>query len=73
LLIKLLTTSELIIKLKMSNQIKIDHNWGDLKEGQTYVMNLRDTDVLNEDSEELIVENASLQSAFRQKIQQRRK
>jgi hypothetical protein len=37
-------------------------------------MNLRDTNVLNEDSEgEVVVENANLQSAFRQKITQKRK
>lgn len=58
----------------MSNQIQIDHNWGDLEEGETYVMNLRDTNVLNEDSDgEIVVENANLQSVFRQKILQKRK
>lgn len=58
----------------MSNQIQIDHNWGDLEVGETYVMNLRDTNVLNEDSDgEIVVENANLQSVFRQKILQKRK
>lgn len=58
----------------MSNQIQIDHSWGDLEEGETYVMNLRDANVLNDDSEgEVVVENANLQSVFRQKILQKRK
>jgi len=58
----------------MSNQIQIDHSWGDLEEGQTYVMNLRDANVLNDDSEEeVVVENPNLQSVFRQKILQKRK
>jgi len=61
-----LRESDLIIKLKMSNQIQIDHSWGDLEEGETYVMNLRDTNVLNDDSDgEVVVENSNLQSAFR--------
>ena len=61
-----LRESDLIIKLKMINQIQIDHSWGDLEEGETYVMNLRDTNVLNDDSDgEVVVENANLQSAFR--------
>jgi len=53
--------SELIIKHKMSNKLKIDHNWSDLREGQTYVMNLRDTNVLQDDSdEEVVLENTNL-------------
>ena len=44
----------------MSNQIQIDHSWGDLEEGETYVMNLRDTNVLNEDEEDVVVENPNL-------------
>ncbi len=58
----------------MSNKLKIDHNWSDLREGQTYVMNLRDTNVLQDESDdEVVLENTNLQSAFRQKILQKRK
>lgn len=53
----------------MSNQILIDHSWGELEDGETYVMNLRDSNVLKDDSDgEIVIENPNLQSAFRQKI-----
>jgi hypothetical protein len=47
----------------MSNQIQIDHSWGDLEEGETSVMNLRDTNVLKGDSDgKLVFENIDLKA-----------
>ena len=56
--------------------MKIDHGDSELIEGQDYVMTLKDSNVLDDqdgDEENPVLENDNLQSAFRQKIKQRKK
>jgi|LauGreDrversion4_2_1035121.scaffolds.fasta_scaffold894482_1 SART-1 family len=55
-------------------QLKVNHELADLNEGETYIMTLRDTNVLGgSDSDGDAVEHSGLQSMFKQKILQKRK
>ncbi len=50
-------------------QLKVNHELADLNEGETYIMTLKDTNVLGgSDSDGDAVEHSGLQSMFKQKI-----
>ena len=45
--------------------IKVNHELADLNEGETYIMTLKDTNVLGSDSDGDAVEHSGLQSMFK--------
>ena len=54
--------------------MKIDHADADLVEGHEYVMTLKDSNVLDLDQDDNpVLEDANLQSAFKQRIKLRKK
>jgi len=59
--------------IKKMAHIKVNHELADLHEGETYIMTLKDTNVLGSDSDGDAVEHSGLQSMFKQKILQKRK
>ncbi len=61
-----------------NSQVRVNHQQQDFKEGETYIMTLKDCEVVggsssDEDDKIAEIENVQLQSAFKQKIIQKRK
>jgi hypothetical protein len=60
----------------MASNMRVDHNLGDLRANQDYVMTLKDQGVLDsasDDNEEIQLENSELQTDFKSKVLQKRK
>lgn len=60
----------------MASNMRVDHNLGELRANQDYVMTLKDQGVLDsasDDNEEIQLENSELQTDFKSKVLQKRK